>query len=62
LLFYAFRFKKIPADIKNDLGIIYSGCITVASLDKAVKAMLNQSGITNVVVELNISFSLILIL
>jgi arsenite methyltransferase len=42
---------ELPAEIKNDLNMMYSGCISGASSVEEVKAMLTQSGFTNVVVE-----------
>lgn len=43
--------SELPAEIKNDLGLLYSGCISGASSVDEVKAMLNRSGFTEVVVE-----------
>jgi arsenite methyltransferase len=42
---------ELPAEIKNDMDMMYSGCISGASSVDEVKAMLTQSGFTNVVVE-----------
>lgn len=42
---------ELPAEIKNDLDVLYSGCISGASSVEEVKAMLIQSGFTNVVVK-----------
>jgi len=42
---------ELPEEIKNDLGMMYSGCISGASSVDEIKAMLTQSGFTNVVVE-----------
>jgi arsenite methyltransferase len=42
---------ELPPEIKNDLDLMYSGCISGASSVDEVKAMLTQSGFTNVVVE-----------
>ncbi len=42
---------ELPAEIKNDLDVMYSGCISGASSVDEVKAMLTQSGFTDVVVE-----------
>jgi arsenite methyltransferase len=42
---------ELPPEIKNDLNLMYSGCISGASSVDEVKAMLVQSGFTDVVVE-----------
>lgn len=42
---------ELPAEIKNDLDVLYSGCISGASSVNEIKAMLTQSGFTDVVVE-----------
>lgn len=42
---------ELPAEIKNDLDMMYSGCISGASSVDEVKAMLIRSGFTDVVVE-----------
>jgi arsenite methyltransferase len=42
---------ELPAEIKNDLDVMYSGCISGASSVDEVKAMLTQSGFIDVVVE-----------
>jgi arsenite methyltransferase len=42
---------ELPVEIKNDLDVMYSGCISGASSVYEVKAMLTQSGFTDVVVE-----------
>ncbi|MBD2870037.1 arsenite methyltransferase [Paenibacillus arenilitoris] len=41
----------LPAEMKNDLDLMYSGCISGASSVDEVKAMLTQSGFMNLVVE-----------
>lgn len=43
--------SELPAEIKNDLGDLYSGCISGASSIKEVEKMLEKSGFTNIVVE-----------
>jgi arsenite methyltransferase len=42
---------ELPPEIKNDLDLLYSGCISGASSVDELKAMLTQSGFTNVFVE-----------
>jgi arsenite methyltransferase len=42
---------ELPPEIKNDLNLMYSGCISGASSVDEVKGMLAQSGFTDVVVE-----------
>lgn len=42
---------ELPAEIKNDMDALYSGCISGASSVDEVKAMLIQSGFIDVVVE-----------
>jgi ubiquinone/menaquinone biosynthesis C-methylase UbiE len=42
---------ELPAEIKNDLGDLYSGCISGASSIEEVEWMLQQNGFTNIVVE-----------
>ncbi|WP_199615076.1 arsenite methyltransferase [Paenibacillus alkalitolerans] len=42
---------ELPAEIKNDLDVMYSSCISGASSVEEVKAMLTKSGFTNVAVE-----------
>ncbi|MFH5183931.1 arsenite methyltransferase [Paenibacillus sp. TAB 01] len=42
---------ELPAEIKNDLGAMYSGCISGASSVEDIRAMLTKSGFTEVVVE-----------
>lgn len=42
---------ELPAEIKNDLDVLYSGCISGASSVDELKAMLAQSGFRDVVVE-----------
>jgi arsenite methyltransferase len=42
---------ELPPEIKNDLNVMYSGCISGASSVDEVKAMLTQSGFMDVVVE-----------
>jgi SAM-dependent methyltransferase len=42
---------ELPEEIKNDLDVLYSGCISGASSVDEVKAMLAKSGFTDVVVE-----------
>ncbi|MFC0211212.1 arsenite methyltransferase [Paenibacillus chartarius] len=43
---------ELPPEIKNDLDVMYSGCISGASSVDEVKAMLTQSGFKDVIVEL----------
>lgn len=42
---------ELPKEIKNDIGLMYSGCISGASSIDELKTMLTQSGFTDVVVE-----------
>ncbi|MBU7314530.1 arsenite methyltransferase [Paenibacillus oleatilyticus] len=42
---------ELPEEIKNDLDVLYSGCISGASSVDELKTMLTQSGFQNVVVE-----------
>ncbi|GIO16402.1 arsenite S-adenosylmethyltransferase [Cohnella xylanilytica] len=42
---------ELPAEIKNDLDVFYSGCISGASSVDELKTMLTQSGFKDVVVE-----------
>lgn len=42
---------EFPEEIKNDLDVLYSGCISGASSVDEVRAMLIRSGFTDVVVE-----------
>ena len=42
---------ELPAEIKNDLDVLYSGCISGASSVDELKTMLTQSGFKDVVVE-----------
>ena len=42
---------ELPPEIKNDLDMMYSGCISGASSVDEVKAMLSQSGFRDVIVE-----------
>lgn len=42
---------ELPAEIINDLDVLYSGCISGASSVDEIKAMLMQRGFTNVVVD-----------
>ena len=42
---------ELPAEIRNDLGDLYSGCISGASSIEEVEKMLQQSGFTTIVVE-----------
>lgn len=42
---------ELPAEIKNDLDLMYSGCISGASSVDEVKSMLAQSGFMDVAVE-----------
>lgn len=42
---------ELPPEIKNDLDLMYSGCISGASTVYELKAMLAQSGFKDVVVE-----------
>lgn len=42
---------ELPPEIKNDLDVMYSGCISGASSVDEVTAMLTQSGFTNIIVE-----------
>ncbi|GIP32978.1 arsenite methyltransferase [Paenibacillus sp. J2TS4] len=42
---------ELPDEIKNDLDVMYSSCVSGASSIEEVKAMLTQSGFMNVVVE-----------
>ncbi|MFD0710556.1 arsenite methyltransferase [Paenibacillus sp. GCM10027626] len=42
---------ELPAEIKNDLDVLYSGCISGASSVYELKTMLKQSGFKDVVVE-----------
>ncbi|GAA4868065.1 arsenite methyltransferase [Paenibacillus vulneris] len=42
---------ELPAEIKNDLDVFYSGCIPGASSVDELKTMLTQSGFKDVVVE-----------
>lgn len=42
---------ELPAEIKNDLDVLYSGCISGTSSVNEIKAMLTQSGFMDVVVE-----------
>lgn len=39
---------ELPQHIKNDIGDLYSGCISGASSIEEVKIMLEQSGFTNI--------------
>lgn len=43
---------ELPAGIKNDLDIYYSGCISGASSADELRAMLVQSGFIDIVIEL----------
>ncbi|KIL39348.1 arsenite S-adenosylmethyltransferase [Gordoniibacillus kamchatkensis] len=42
---------ELPTEIKNDLDVFYSGCISGASSVDELKTMLTQSGFKDVVVE-----------
>jgi arsenite methyltransferase len=42
---------ELPPEIKNDVEAFYSGCISGASSVDEIKAMLKQSGFTEVIVE-----------
>lgn len=42
---------ELPAAIKEDLDQMYSGCISGASSVEEIKAMLDKSGFTNVLIE-----------
>jgi len=42
---------ELPAEIKNDLDVYYSGCISGASSVDDLKTMLARSGFHNVVIE-----------
>ncbi len=42
---------ELPLEIKNDLDVFYSGCISGASSVDELKTMLTQSGFKDVVVE-----------
>lgn len=42
---------ELPAEIKNDLDALYSGCISGASLIDELKMILEQSGFTQVTIE-----------
>lgn len=42
---------ELPEEIKNDLDVLYSGCVSGASSVDEVRTMLLQSGFTDVVVE-----------
>lgn len=42
---------ELPTEIKNDLDVMYSGCISGASSVNEVKAMLTKSGFIDVIVE-----------
>ncbi|GFN32309.1 arsenite methyltransferase [Paenibacillus xylaniclasticus] len=42
---------ELPAEIKNDLDVLYTGCISGASSVDELKVMLSQSGFMDVVVE-----------
>jgi arsenite methyltransferase len=42
---------EFPPEIKNDLDVMYSGCISRAFSVDEVKAMLTQSRFTDVIVE-----------
>lgn len=43
---------ELPVEIKNDLDVIYSGCISGASSVEELKKMLTQSGFKDVTIEL----------
>lgn len=42
---------ELPAEIKNDLDVLYSECVSGASSVEELKAMLKQSGFKDIVVE-----------
>jgi len=42
---------ELPSEIRNDLDIMYSGCISGASSVEEIKTMLERSGFMNIVVE-----------
>jgi SAM-dependent methyltransferase len=42
---------ELPAEIKNDLDVYYSGCISGASSVEELKTMLAQSGFADIVIE-----------
>ncbi|NHN33159.1 arsenite methyltransferase [Paenibacillus agricola] len=42
---------ELPIEIKNDMDVLYSGCISGASSVEAIKNMLTASGFINVVIE-----------
>lgn len=42
---------ELPKEIKNDLDVLYSGCVSGASSVDEVRTMLLQSGFTDVIVE-----------
>lgn len=42
---------ELPADIKNDIEHLYSGCVSGASSIEELGAMLKNSGFTDVVIE-----------
>lgn len=44
---------ELPAEIKNDLDVLYSGCISGASSVDELKTMLAQSGFKDIAVEPN---------
>ncbi|MGF9911483.1 arsenite methyltransferase [Paenibacillus ehimensis] len=43
---------ELPVEIKNDLDVLYSGCVSGASSVDELKTMLTQSGFKDVVIEL----------
>jgi len=42
---------ELPEEIKNDLGNLYAGCVSGASSVEELKAMLEQSGFTEISIE-----------